>query len=316
MTAQKSFRSTLWAAVRIIVPLSLIGWLATRIDWAATWPLMKRIPIWMLGVSTLLYIVSQVMIAVRWHFLLRFQKVEIPFSRLLGLVFVGIFVSNFLPTTVGGDVVKMAGAAQGQEKRSIIVASVAADRLYNLASMALLLPLVLTLPGIRLPGLKQGDLFPVVGLAVWSGWPQLRKHIARTWQEVRKWFLSPACILPALTLSWLSIGLAFASFWVIARQMGISVSYWQASVAALLAYFAALIPLAINGLGIQESSLTALLMLQGASLEQAAAAAFIIRVVTLAVSLLGGVRLFSGWQNLLKLRASLQSMIARKDNLP
>lgn len=300
MTAQKPFRSTLWTAVRIIVPISLIGWLVTRIDWAATWPLMKRIPIWMLGVSTLLYLVSQVVIAVRWYFLLRFQKVEIPFSRLLGLVFVGIFASNFLPTTVGGDVVKMAGAVQGQEKRGIIVASVAADRLYNLAGMALLLPLVLTLPGIRLSGLKQGDLFAVVGLAVWSGWPQLWKHLVRIWEEVRRWFLSPACIFPALALSWLSIGLAFASFWVIARQMGISVSYWQASAAALLAYFAALIPLAINGLGIQESSLTALLMLQGASLEQAAAAAFIIRIVTLAVSLLGGVRLLWGWQGLLK----------------
>ncbi|MGQ9834145.1 MAG: lysylphosphatidylglycerol synthase domain-containing protein, partial [Candidatus Villigracilaceae bacterium] len=177
---------------------------------------------------------------------------------------------------------------------------VAADRLYNLAGMALLLPLVLTLPAIRLFGLKQGDLFAVVGIAVWNRWPQLWKHIARIWQEMRRWFLSPACILPALALSWLSIGLAFASFWVIARQMGISVSYWQASADALLAYFAALIPLAINGLGIQESSLTALLMLQGASLEQAAAAAFIIRVVTLAVSLLGGVRLLWGWQGLLK----------------
>lgn len=52
-------------------------------------------------------------------------------------------------------------------------------------------------------------------------------------------------------------------------------------------------------------------MLQGASLEQAAAAAFIIRVVTLGVSLLGGVRLLWGWQGLLE-----QEKMFCKDNLP
>ncbi|KAF0109320.1 MAG: hypothetical protein FD146_364 [Anaerolineaceae bacterium] len=301
MKKKTSLSRVLFNALRIVVPLALIGYLLSRVDWAAAWPYLQQMDWWCLPVSAGLFTLSQVVIAVRWHFLLRFQKLEIPFARLLGLVFVGAFASNFLPTTIGGDVVKMAGAAQGEKKRGVIVASVAADRLYNLAGMVLLLPLALTLEGLTLPGLGRGGLLPVLGLAGWMGWPKLRERLVRTWREVRKWFVSPACVLPALALSWLSIGLAFASFWVIALGVGIHVSYWQASGIAELSYFVALIPIAINGLGILEGSVTYLLVLQGASLEQAVAAALLSRLVTMSVSLLGGVRLFFGWRDLLNL---------------
>jgi uncharacterized membrane protein YbhN (UPF0104 family) len=304
MAEKKSFRQVAWIAVRIIVPLGLIGYLLFRVDWRTIWPLLKQIPWWSVVISALLFILSQAVIAVRWHFLLRFQGSSLSFSHVLGLVFVGAFASNFLPTTIGGDVIKMAGAARGQKKRGVVVASVVADRLYNLAGMGFLLPLTFTLNGISLLGMGRYNSFFAVTLIGQSAWVKLRERIMHTWRDVRTWFLSPACILSALALSWLSIGLAFASFWVIALGLGISISYWQAAAASLLAYFVALIPLAINGLGIQEGSLTMLLVLQGASLEQATAAAFIIRLVTMGVSLLGGVRLLLGWQDLLRVRQS------------
>lgn len=286
----------LFNTLRILIPAALIAWLVAQMDWNAVWPLLKNMPAWPLAASALFYTASHIVIAVRWRFLLRFQNLEIPFARLLGLVFVGAFVSNFLPTTIGGDVIRMFGAAQGQRKRGVIVASVAADRLYNLVGMFLLLPLALTLEGLGLSGLKQAGAFPALAMA---GWPKLKERLARTWREVRRWFVSPACILPALALSWLCVGLSFASFWVIALGLGIPVSYWQACGIAVLSYFIALLPIALNGLGLLEGSVTYLLMLQGATLEQAMAAALLSRLATMAVSLLGGARLLFGWQDVL-----------------
>ena len=205
--------------------------------------------------------------------------------------------TQVLPTTIGGDVIKMAGAAQGRNKRGVIVASVMADRFFNLTGMTLMLPLALTLHGISLLSSTQKTMLPILGL---TGWPALRERLIRIWRQVRTWFTSPACILSALALSWLSVGLSFGSFWVITLGLGIPVSYWQAAASSLLTYFLALIPVAINGLGIQEGSLTYLLGLQGASLEQATAAAFLIRLITMIVSLAGGLRLLWGWQDLLK----------------
>jgi glycosyltransferase 2 family protein len=288
--------------LRIVIPIGLIAWLVLQVDWRTLWPLIRRTPWWIFLASASLFILSEIVIAVRWYFLLRFQGLKVPFRRILGLVFVGIFASNFLPTTIGGDVIKMGAVAQDQEKRGVAVASVVADRLYNIAGMIILLPLALVLKGIHIPGLKADGFVLLIAFAGWVNWSKLQNRIKRTWQDVRKWFVSMKCIVPALFLSWLSISFAFCAFWVIAVGMGIPISYWQASAVSLLTYFIALIPIAINGLGIQEGSRTYLLILQGASTEQATAAAFLIRLVTMTVSLLGGVRLLWGWQDLLKTR--------------
>lgn len=297
MTNKKSALKIVWTIIRIIVPLGLIGWLIAQVDWNVVWPLVKSIPAWSLACSAILYTLSHVVTAFRWNYLLRFQGVRIPYFRLLGLVFVGMFTSNFLPTTIGGDVVKMVGAAKGRKKRGVIVASVVADRFFNLTGMTIMLPLALTLHGISLLGSTQKTFLPILGL---TGWPALRERLIRTWRQIRTWFTSPICIVLALALSWTSVGLSFGSFWMITLGLRIPITYWQASASSLLTYFLALIPVAINGLGIQEGSLTYLLSLQGASLEQATAAAFLIRLVTMVVSLAGGLRLLWGWRDLIK----------------
>jgi uncharacterized membrane protein YbhN (UPF0104 family) len=103
--------------------------------------------------------------------------------------------------------------------------------------------------------------------------------------------------------------MSFVSFWMVTLALGISVSFWQASAIAALTYFAALLPISVNGLGLQEGSLTVLLMSQGAAYEGAVAAALLIRLVTMAVSLLGGARLMWGWRGLLAEAASQSGQI-------
>jgi len=302
MTPRKSPRQVLWMVVRILVPIGLIGWLLARMDWQTVWPMLRRMPGWTLAVSALFFTLSEVVTAFRWHYLLRFQGMKVSFLRLVGLVFVGIFASNFLPTTIGGDVVKIVGVVQDPEKRTVAATSVLADRMYNLLGMALLLPLALLVSDIPRVHSTQVVLFSIVGIAGLPAWSKLRVRIVRTWKDVRRWFTSPVCILTALALSWLSIAMAFGAFWIITIGMGIHISYWQASAISLITYFIALVPISINGFGVMEGSRTYLLTLMGALPEQATAAAFLIRLVTMAVSLLGGVRLLWGWRDLLKAR--------------
>ena len=306
MSEQFPLHEKAFAALRILVPVILIGWLLSQLELSKILPLLWQISPSVMLASLGLFVVSQIVIAVRWYLLLRFQKISVPFARLLGLVFVGAFVSNFLPTTVGGDVVKMIGLSQGQPKRAILLASVVTDRLYNLLGIVFLLPLALTLRG--LPISNQLLWLPVIGMASfplfahlnkWLG--QIQSKASRLWDDVKSWFTSPACIFVALLLSWLSTLLSFGSFWIITRGLGIPITYWQASGVATLSYFVALIPVAINGLGLQEGSLTYLLTLQGASIEQGLTSALLIRLVTVTSSLIGGIRLFFGWRGLLML---------------
>ncbi len=63
---------------------------------------------------------------------------------------------------------------------------------------------------------------------------------------------------------------------------------------SVITYFVALVPFAFNGLGITEGSMTYLLTLNGANLQQSIASAVLLRFVTLSVSLIGGVMLILG----------------------
>ncbi len=217
---------------------------------------------------------------------------------------ISIFVSNFLPTTIGGDVVKMVGVARESEKnKGLAAASVVADRLYNLAGMAALLPVALLTIGSQLSIFQTSSINSLsissVGIMHWVN--KILSKVKSIWESAKDWFTSPICIFYSLVLSIISVGFNFAAFWLILDALGINISYWQAMSVSVLSYFVALIPVAINGLGVQEGSITYLLVQLGSSTDQAVAAAFLIRIVTLAVSMLGGVWLIIGGKGLLTL---------------
>ena len=286
----------IWQILRWLVPLGLIGFLLSQVDWGEIMPLLSQVSWTSLLLSALAFLLSQIVIAVRWQYLLRFQDIRLPFARLVWLVLVGAFASNFLPTTIGGDLLKMVAIARGQGRRAAAVASVAADRLFNLAAMFFWLPFIFSLQAAAPPAGAGG--MPAAGLLRVPFIEKTWSRLVRVFNAGRAWFSSPRCVVIALLLSWLSIGLSFLSFWIITRSLNIDLTFWQASAVAVISYFAALIPVSVNGLGLLEGSLTALLVTQGASYEQGLAAALLIRLVTMAISLLGGARLL-GWKDLL-----------------
>src|SRR5690606_14190616 len=91
-----------------------------------------------LGIIVML--ISRMFVILRWHVLLRSARVNIPFLQTAMLTFTGLFSSDFLPTTIGGDVVRLTGAMQLGYDRAICLASLVADRLIGMAGMLFALP--------------------------------------------------------------------------------------------------------------------------------------------------------------------------------
>ncbi len=79
-----------------------------------------------LGFSLL--VASSLLTLVRWYFLVRAQDLPFRMKDAFRLGFIGFFCNNFLPGSVGGDVVKAAGIARGQKRRTVAVATVLMDR--------------------------------------------------------------------------------------------------------------------------------------------------------------------------------------------
>src|SRR6185436_18913127 len=89
----------------------------------------------------LLFLIARLATVGRWYVLLRSGGIEMSIKHATALTFTGLFASNFLPTTVGGDVVRLAGAMQMGFDRAVCLASIAADRLIGMLGMFMTVPI-------------------------------------------------------------------------------------------------------------------------------------------------------------------------------
>jgi uncharacterized membrane protein YbhN (UPF0104 family) len=263
---------TVLALVLMVVLLSQGGWAEVSVA-------LQRISIWNLALALALVIASRLLITARWYVLLRAGDVKISFQDAAALVFTGLFANNFLPTTIGGDVVRLAGAMQMGYDRAVCLASIAADRVVNMVGMSLAAPL----------GLWQ--LFavgPLQSLALAGLWGKGRDFILKTLQALTIWLKKPASLFTALGFALLHMLCSFGANYVLLHGMGEGLALWKVIGLFSLAYFIALVPVSINGYGVSELTVTFLLsQFGGISVPVSAAVAVLHRLIMMLVSLPG-----------------------------
>ena len=285
----EKLKKNVWLAIRIIVPVILIFLLFRNLEWKLVLKTLDGFPFWVLIGSILLYILANCLFAYRWYYIMKTVDIDIPFSYTGSLVFYSLFLSNFLPTTIGGDLVKVAGILNKgvSERKSIKISSVLADRIFSFISKIILLPFTILifknyLPvGFKIPFLE--SLFLLKKLPA-----GFRENINRYAKVIKPWFQLKK-LTAVMGISWISLLVNILSFWLVIRELNPNVSAVQIFCVTLLTYFTSILPITINGIGVQEGSITYLLTLIGFTYEQGIAAALLIRLITLIVSLLGGV---------------------------
>jgi uncharacterized membrane protein YbhN (UPF0104 family) len=274
-------RQTIIRALGSILALALLVILIEEEGDGELFSALRRVSIGYFLAALAALFISRLFAAARWHILLQSAGVDIPPMRSVLLTFTGNFSSNFLPTTIGGDVVRLAGAMQLGYDRPICLASLVADRLMGLAGMGLALPLGL-IPLFSLGGgavqaisfsvlIQKGMDFAKRTLASFSIW--MKKPLALGWS-----------LLAALG------NMAFIYLAIYLLLLGINrpVSYWMVAGLYTLTYFVTLVPISINGLGVQELSMTFLLIqLGGVSSSESATVALLTRLLFILASLPG-----------------------------
>ncbi|KPL84622.1 hypothetical protein SE15_06085 [Thermanaerothrix daxensis] len=218
---------------------------------------LRAVPWGVLGLALGLTLLSRFMVTLRWLALLRSAGVGMDLKRALRLVFMGLFASNFLPTTVGGDAVRLVGVLQHEMSASTGVASLVMDRVIGSIGMATLLPW-----GIPMIWTGMGHLFSWqwMGVGVVTYLSQILRRgfqfLRGVLETVRIWLRHPQGIAMALLATYGHMGCTFLAAWMLLSSMGQSISLLEVGALWSLAYFITLIPISINGLGLQELSIT------------------------------------------------------------
>src|SRR5258708_17725090 len=123
-----------------VLAIGLIVLLLRGQGWGEIVNAFRQISFAQILLAFVLILLSRFCVVWRWYILLRAGDVKISFSDALALTFTGLFSSNFLPTTIGGDVVRLAGAMQMGYDRAVSLASLVADRLIGAFAMLFTLP--------------------------------------------------------------------------------------------------------------------------------------------------------------------------------
>ena len=92
----------------------------------------------LIGLATVIFIASTVIFAKRLQMIFAAENIHLSLADLSNLTFVGYFFNNFLPTSVGGDIVKAMCATRLTKDPVKSVTTILMDRIFGLFSFVLI----------------------------------------------------------------------------------------------------------------------------------------------------------------------------------
>ena len=305
----KNRKSAVIFMVKLLVSVGLLTYFLTQIDVEQFLRTLASADFSYIAVALVIYLLTQVMSAVRWTVLTRPLGIRTPFKDIIAYYFIGMFFNLFAPGTVGGDVSRVYYLAKDQErdrKTSLSLtavqatASVVMDRVIGMVALIwvgaaglLLFPEYGIPPAIRYLTLLLASGFLIAGLLMpllrrvlpGDGYPLVVKLRLILTSYRQGWRV----ILQAITLS-LIVHLIQAWLHVImglALHVSVPLSFCLI-VYPLVGIFAAL-PISLNGLGLREGGYIFLLALIGIDSEKGIAFGLLLFLIVALDSLIGGI---------------------------
>jgi uncharacterized membrane protein YbhN (UPF0104 family) len=237
-----------------VLAVGLLIYLLSQQGWRTIAAAAEQIAWWRFAVALVLVLVSRMAVAGRWHVLMHSAGTGITPRQSIRLTFAMLFASNFLPTTIGGDVVRYAGAVRLGFDNAISLASLVVDRLVGMTGMAMALPL-------GIPAYQHYLTASTTSGSLAIPWVRpLGKKIQNFLQELTQalkiWLKKPRSLLGSLGFTWVHMLCTFGTVSVLLTGMGEQISFWTVMGLWSATYFITLLPISINGMGVQELAMT------------------------------------------------------------
>ena len=304
-------RGLLFFTLRVAISGLLLFWLGRK--FGGSLAQLKGVEPAQLWIAVLLFAASTVLGALQWAMLLWHGGVRMRFAGLLRLYWIGMFCSNFLPSSVGGDVVKIADVAVSEGGVARTIAATVLDRLLGLLTLVILAFAWGAYLGGRNPAgipwwLLAVAALPVLGTLALLLSRRLSQLLIRAIRALSKgargqritslaeqfaaFRLAPGLLFRVLALSLLVQGLRISTHLAVARELG-----WPLDIQRVAEFFvvipvlalAIVLPVSFNGLGLRELVATRIMPQIGIGAEAAVTLQLSTYLVQVAVSLVGGV---------------------------
>jgi len=287
--------------------LAVLIWRVPPIEAEEVLPELSVRTVTWLVVALALTLAGLVLSALRWQRVLEVLGLHARLSRLVSHYLAGQFVSNVLPTTIGGDVLRVSRLSRETGESPKTFASVVLERLTGW----LVLPLISVVGFLVNPPLQ--DLgratqvavamafFTLLGLGILL-YAVADQRIGGRFEARDGWRRFAAAVhlgvdrlkhQPAAAANVLMVGFAYQLVLVLAAAAAAqALGVRPAGITALLAFFPAVaiaqvLPIGISGLGVREGAFVLFLGPLGVASQDAIALGLLLYLLNLGVSLLG-----------------------------
>lgn len=128
---------------RIGISIILLVFLFKQVDEKSLLAVIKNADIGLLLLAAIIYFSAYVFCLFRWEMLLKGAKIHLPLKRVIISFAAGTFFNLFLPSTIGGDLVRSIDLAAHTQRPREVVATVLLDRLSGYVGLVIVALLAL-----------------------------------------------------------------------------------------------------------------------------------------------------------------------------
>lgn len=291
------------AVLRVGASVALLAGLCLLLPVGELVAALARVPAHAWPLALVLYLSIHVVGSAKWRLLVNASGAGLGYRSAARCYFGGLFANIFLPSIVGGDLVRAGLALRLTPNKGAVLLGSVVDRLLDILALALVASLgALAIPR-HLDAQSQRVFIGLVLLFALGGGAVLlalallparrfayrwRRHLVRGRGIVAALLRSPGTVAAALAIGMsLQIALALLNAWL-ARQTGADIAPGIWLFAWPLAKISAIVPVAQGGIGLREAALVALLLPFGVPAVTGMAAGLVFEAVVIGGGLAAG----------------------------
>ena len=301
-------RQTFISIAKLTVTVILLVYLLSKVDCEEMVAILRGVnAIYILAVLVLAMSVNLIY-SHMWQIVLAAQNIKVPLVKLLALYYIGLFFNNFMPSVIGGDVVRIYQLSKHTQKAIDSSLSVIITRLVSICALLLIIAaaLISTGWGMEVPNIVKvliiSFLVGIVLLPLWGSRlliylnevslikesPRVSSILEHVCMSISLLKTHKLTILLSLVHALICHILSVFANYLLSLSLGFSVSFYYFLLFMPLISLIIMFPISINGFGLREGVFVLLFNQVGLSTSAAISLSLIGRLNTLLSSLLGG----------------------------
>lgn len=308
------YRKQAFLLFKVVLSSILIVWIVKKVDYREFVKVVSKANILFILISVFWLVLDRFFMSYRWNILLTAKKINIPFSQIVKIYFLGSFAGNFLPSSMAPDAVRTYYASRYHSGIADILSSVLVDRIlgvFSLTVIAIISLLLIFLGGgdINIKSflamisiliiiaamvffekiMKRVDINRVINYLSLSKDNIFVKNIENVYRSCNEYKNNHSVLIKALLVSFFIQILSIFVIYLLSLSVHVNVSITPLFLFVPLINILIMLPVSIGGIGLQEGAFIYFFSRAGVTAQEALTVALLFRGITILVSLPGGV---------------------------